>query len=316
MTSKKNRTLLSTLLVVAAIALLWPIYSAPVWWVSLEAPDPPAESFPDGVRILFHFNGVFSGSRIAGQRRDRVEEALDWTDEMDTINHYVGMYPIASGGPLEVFLPSCSPSWRWCWRAGLVRSRTLANGRRWGSASPASRAGGRWRTMARRPALAQQQLPRGADHGTGQRPARKRPARRRRRPGEALIAALKASLAESAARDAGMSERKSTRGDADAARTRAARRRRSRRNLAYLRKAFEQDRNRRARPTRPGTAAAPSCWPGTTRRASAGTSATRRCSRRWSAAWRAPGTSCSAASWRRWSCCWSSVAGWAAWSTS
>jgi len=29
------------------------------------------------------------------------EEALDCVHEMDTINHYVGMYPIAAGGPIE-----------------------------------------------------------------------------------------------------------------------------------------------------------------------------------------------------------------------
>ena len=31
------------------------------------------------------------------------DEALDCVHEMDTINHYVGMYPIASGGPVELF---------------------------------------------------------------------------------------------------------------------------------------------------------------------------------------------------------------------
>ena len=46
-------------------------------------------------------NGVFNGC----QKIDKVEitedEALDCVHEMDTINHYVGMYPIAAGGVIE-----------------------------------------------------------------------------------------------------------------------------------------------------------------------------------------------------------------------
>jgi hypothetical protein len=103
MNSRQNRSLLSTLLVVAAVALLWPIYQTPVWWVSLEAPNYPPETYPDGVRILFQCNGVFSGCASPDQTEIRVEEAVDCVQEMDTINHYVGMYPIAAGGPLELF---------------------------------------------------------------------------------------------------------------------------------------------------------------------------------------------------------------------
>ncbi len=103
MNAKSPKMILSSILIVVAIGLLFPIYNAPIWWVSLEAPQYPEEAFPDGVRILFHLNGVFNGC----QKTDNVEiaesEALDCVHEMDAINHYVGMYPIASGGPVELF---------------------------------------------------------------------------------------------------------------------------------------------------------------------------------------------------------------------
>ncbi len=103
MNAKSSKMILSSVLIVIAVGLLFPIYNSPIWWVSLEAPNYPEESFPDGVKILFHLNGVFNGC----EKMDKVEiiedEALDCVHEMDTINHYVGMYPIASGGPVELF---------------------------------------------------------------------------------------------------------------------------------------------------------------------------------------------------------------------
>ncbi len=103
MRATKNRFIISSVLIVLAIGLLWPIYNSPVWWVSLEAPNYPEEAFPDGVRIMFHFNGVFSGCELLDKDEIQEDEALDCAHEMDTINHYVGMYPIASGGPVELF---------------------------------------------------------------------------------------------------------------------------------------------------------------------------------------------------------------------
>jgi len=85
----------------AALALLAAIYYAPLWWVSLTAPNYPPEAFPDGVRIQFHMNGVFNGCKKVEKREIEEEEALDCVHEMDTINHYVGMYPIAAGGVVE-----------------------------------------------------------------------------------------------------------------------------------------------------------------------------------------------------------------------
>jgi hypothetical protein len=88
-------------LIAAAIALLIAVYFVPIWWVSLTAPNYPPEAFPDGVRIHFHMNGVFNGCEKVEKAEIQEDEALDCVHEMDTINHYVGMYPIAAGGVVE-----------------------------------------------------------------------------------------------------------------------------------------------------------------------------------------------------------------------
>ncbi|MDR1614877.1 MAG: cytochrome C [Campylobacteraceae bacterium] len=58
-----------------------------VWSVSLEAPNYPKETFPNGIPVFFHFDG-FSGE----------------VHEMNTINHYIGMYPMERGARLEMSL--------------------------------------------------------------------------------------------------------------------------------------------------------------------------------------------------------------------
>lgn len=95
------RNLLAGLLALLALGLLAIIYFSPVWWVSLTAPNYPPESFPEGVRIHFHMNGVFNGCQKVKKAEIHEDEALDCVHEMDTINHYVGMYPIAAGGVVE-----------------------------------------------------------------------------------------------------------------------------------------------------------------------------------------------------------------------
>ncbi|MDO9064446.1 MAG: hypothetical protein Q7U25_04465 [Sulfuricella sp.] len=102
-------------------------YFTPIWWVSLTAPNYPKEAFPDGIRIHFHFNGVYNGckpiaegsrlgketlqadlgddlaDRAAGKAAPAPSEVgLNCVHEMNTINHYVGMYPIDTGAPVEV----------------------------------------------------------------------------------------------------------------------------------------------------------------------------------------------------------------------
>ncbi|MFZ0788466.1 MAG: hypothetical protein WAM94_02450 [Chromatiaceae bacterium] len=96
-----RHTLVIGLLSLVAVGLLAVMYFTPVWWVSLTAPNYPPEAFPDGVRIHFHMNGVFNGCQKVEKAEIQEEEALDCVHEMDTINHYVGMYPIAAGGVLE-----------------------------------------------------------------------------------------------------------------------------------------------------------------------------------------------------------------------
>ncbi|MFN4325061.1 MAG: hypothetical protein ACK4FP_04130 [Azonexus sp.] len=115
-------TLISLICLVAA-------YFAPIWWVSLTAPNYPPDAFPDGIRIHFHFDGVYNGCKAAGKGSrmaneiiqkdlahdderynpvldaqknvDKGAEGLDCVHEMNTINHYVGMFPIATGAPVE-----------------------------------------------------------------------------------------------------------------------------------------------------------------------------------------------------------------------
>lgn len=99
--SLNGQTLKVGILSLIGIGLLALIFYTPIWWVSLTAPNYPAESFPDGVRIQFHINGVFNGCKKQDKVEIQEDEALDCVHEMDTINHYVGMYPIAAGGPVE-----------------------------------------------------------------------------------------------------------------------------------------------------------------------------------------------------------------------
>jgi len=96
-----KQNLIVTGLTGLALLLLAAIFVSPIWWVSLTAPNYPAKAFPDGVRIHFHMTGVFNGCRKVEKEEIQEVEALDCVHEMDTINHYVGMYPIAAGGPIE-----------------------------------------------------------------------------------------------------------------------------------------------------------------------------------------------------------------------
>ncbi|MCM8855761.1 MAG: hypothetical protein LC541_03045 [Candidatus Thiodiazotropha sp.] len=98
---QSKQTLQVAVLTLVALGLLAVIFYTPIWWVSLTAPNYPEESFPDGVRIHFHMNGVFNGCQKQVKTEIVEDEALDCVHEMDTINHYVGMYPIAAGGPVE-----------------------------------------------------------------------------------------------------------------------------------------------------------------------------------------------------------------------
>jgi len=97
----KKRTLVIRILAGLSLLLVAAIFYSPIWWVSLTAPNYPAESFPDGVKINFHVNGVFNGCKLQHKAEIEEESALDCVHEMDAINHFVGMFPIASGGVVE-----------------------------------------------------------------------------------------------------------------------------------------------------------------------------------------------------------------------
>jgi hypothetical protein len=89
--------------VLTALGLLCIVfaYFSPIWWVSLTAPQYPDAAFPQGIRIHFHVDGVFNGCQKIESAEKQEDEALNCKHEMDAINHYVGMYPISAGGPVE-----------------------------------------------------------------------------------------------------------------------------------------------------------------------------------------------------------------------
>ncbi len=124
----KRNAAVGGLTLIALVAMIV-AYFAPIWWVSLTAPNYPPEAFPDGIRIHFHFDKITNGCRAAaaGTRMaeeiiqkdlshederynpitdplrniDKDAEGLDCVHEMNTINHYVGMFPIETGAPVE-----------------------------------------------------------------------------------------------------------------------------------------------------------------------------------------------------------------------
>jgi hypothetical protein len=126
--AKNPNAAVGGLTLVALVAMIV-AYFAPIWWVSLTAPNYPKDAFPDGIRIHFHFDGVYNGCKAAGKGSrmageiiqkdlshederynpildekknvDKGAEGLDCVHEMNTINHYVGMFPIATGAPVE-----------------------------------------------------------------------------------------------------------------------------------------------------------------------------------------------------------------------
>ncbi|MBW0157058.1 hypothetical protein OE699_14450 [Sedimentimonas flavescens] len=96
-----KRGIVYRVLTLISVCLIAASFFSPGWWVSLTAPNYPEATFPQGIRILFHMDSVRNGCDIRDSTEVEENEALDCVHEMDTINHYVGMYPIASGGPVE-----------------------------------------------------------------------------------------------------------------------------------------------------------------------------------------------------------------------
>src|SRR5215510_8018949 len=125
----KNQDRLVGLLAFVALVAIVIAYFSPIWWVSLTALNYPKDAFPDGIRIHFHFDRVANGCRAAAagtqmaneiiqgdlsheterwnpildakKKVDKDAKGLDCVHEMNTINHYVGMFPIETGAPVE-----------------------------------------------------------------------------------------------------------------------------------------------------------------------------------------------------------------------
>jgi hypothetical protein len=90
-------------LTIVAMVLIGLAFFSPIWWVALKAPNYPAQTFPDGVRIHFHVNGVYNGCQQRPKTADVYEdEALDCVHEMNVINHFIGMEPIEKGAQIEI----------------------------------------------------------------------------------------------------------------------------------------------------------------------------------------------------------------------
>jgi hypothetical protein len=98
---QKTRQLVFRVLTIVGLGLMVAAYFSPMWWVSLKAVNYPEETFPDGIRIHMHWFGVENG--CTGQERAEItdEEGLDCVEEMNTINHYIGMEPIERGAQWE-----------------------------------------------------------------------------------------------------------------------------------------------------------------------------------------------------------------------
>lgn len=96
-----KRGIVYRVLTLISVCLIAASFVSPGWWVSLTAPNYPEATFPQGIRILFHMDSVRNGCDIRASQEVEENEALDCVHEMDTINHYVGMYPIETGAPVE-----------------------------------------------------------------------------------------------------------------------------------------------------------------------------------------------------------------------
>jgi hypothetical protein len=92
------------ILAVAGLVLTSLSFFTPMWWVSLSAPNYPKHTFPDGVKILMHWNGVRNGCTLQERADVAEDEPLDCVHEMNTINHYIGMHPIERGAQVEFAL--------------------------------------------------------------------------------------------------------------------------------------------------------------------------------------------------------------------
>ena len=103
--SGRSKPALVRILTVIAALMIGCAYVSPIWWVALKAPNYPATTFPDGIRIHFHVNGVFNGCTSQMKKSETwgdEEGGLDCVHEMNVINHFIGMEPIETGAAMEI----------------------------------------------------------------------------------------------------------------------------------------------------------------------------------------------------------------------
>jgi hypothetical protein len=98
---QQQRARVFRILTVLGLVLTSASFFAPMWWVSLKAPNYPEHTFPQGVKIVMHWDGVRNGCLLMGREDVFEEEPLDCVHEMNTINHYIGMHPIERGAQIE-----------------------------------------------------------------------------------------------------------------------------------------------------------------------------------------------------------------------
>lgn len=98
---QQQRARVFRILTVVGLVLTSASFFAPMWWVSLKAPNYPEHTFPQGVKIVMHWDGVRNGCLLMGREDVFEEEPLDCVHEMNTINHYIGMHPIERGAQFE-----------------------------------------------------------------------------------------------------------------------------------------------------------------------------------------------------------------------
>ncbi len=98
---QQKRAQVFRFLTVVGLVLTSASFFAPMWWVSLKAPNYPEATFPQGVKILMHWNGVQNGCQLTVREDVAEDEPLDCVHEMNTINHYIGMHPIEHGAAFE-----------------------------------------------------------------------------------------------------------------------------------------------------------------------------------------------------------------------
>jgi len=99
--AQAGRVRVFRILLIVGLLLMAGSFFSPMWWVSLKAPNYPEHTFPQGVRILMHWDSVRNGCKVRESEEVFEDEPMDCVHEMNTINHYIGMHPIEDGAQIE-----------------------------------------------------------------------------------------------------------------------------------------------------------------------------------------------------------------------